>query len=199
VLAVTAPKIGSDANYQIETTMLLALCSCAALHALKFFPLTFRSSKSWITLLVITIAVHLVLNFRITKHVLLTRAVNEQLFREQVTALKPYVDDGGRLLSADYNSTERLRGEIEVEPLIYHLLVRAGAVDPEPLRRDLAAEAFSTVVLYDDFNHFDPDRDIEISRFPPAQMEAIRTHYKLVAHIPGPYVDGLFVYKRGNP
>jgi hypothetical protein len=54
------------------------------------------------------------------------------------------------------------------------------------------------VVLFDDFNHPDPDRDIEISRFPAPQMDEIRKHYKLVAHIPGPYVDGLFVYKRGG-
>ena len=195
VLALTAPKIGSDANYQIETTLLLILCACAALHALEFFPLTFRGSKSWITLLVIPVAVHLVLNIRITKHVVLTRVVQEQVFREQVAALKPFLADGARLLSADYNSTERLRGELEVEPLIYHLLVRGGAVDPEPLRRDIAAEAFSTVVLYDDFDHPDPGRDIEISRLPRSQMEEIHRHYKLVAHIPGPYVDGLFVYK----
>ena len=154
----------------------------------------FQSSRSWITLLQIPLAIHLVENYRITEHELLTRVVNEQMLRTQVAALQPYLADGGRVLSADYNSMARLRGYMEVEGVIYNLLVRARVVNPEPLRRDIAAEAFATVVLYDDVVH--PENlDLEVPNFPPAQIEEIRKHYRVMAHIPGPYLDGVFVYK----
>lgn len=194
VWAITAPKIGSDANYQIEVTAALILCACVTLRSLDFFTLSFQGSKKWITLLQLPLAVYLVQNFRITEHVLLTRVVNEQLFRAQFTALRPYAADGGRLLSTDFDSMTRLRGYMDVEPLIYHLLVRAGKIDPEPLRRDIAAQAFSTIFLYEDVNH--PDNfDLEVSTFPPAQILEIKDHYRLVAHVPGPYLNGVFVYK----
>jgi len=61
VLAVTAPKIGSDSNYQIESTILLILCACMALHSLNFFALLFGGSKTWITLLQIPLMMHVVL------------------------------------------------------------------------------------------------------------------------------------------
>ncbi len=38
VWGITAPKIGSDSNYQIETTVILILCACVVLHALDYFP-----------------------------------------------------------------------------------------------------------------------------------------------------------------
>jgi hypothetical protein len=83
---------------------------------------------------------------------------------------------------------------MEVEPLIYNLLVRARVVDPEPLRVDLQAEAFSTIFLYEDVVH--PENlDPEVSTFPAAQLEEIRKHYRLVGRVPGPYLDGIFVYK----
>jgi hypothetical protein len=119
--------------------------------------------------------------------------VVEQQFRSEIAALKPYVQ--GRLLSADYNASERLRGSMEVETLIYGLLVRAGAVDPEPVRRDIAAQAFSSIVLFDDLSEPDSGGDLEISTLPAAQLSEIRLHYKLAAHIPGPYRDGVFVYE----
>ncbi len=37
VLAVTAPKLGSDSNYQIESTIVLVICASIALDALKTF------------------------------------------------------------------------------------------------------------------------------------------------------------------
>src|SRR5207237_1434882 len=49
----TAAKVGSDTNYQIESTLLLAVCAAVGLHQMKFFELYFEGSKSWITLLLI--------------------------------------------------------------------------------------------------------------------------------------------------
>lgn len=193
IFALTAAKIGSDTNYQIEFTVVLILCACVTLHALDFFPLTFAGSKKWITLLQIPLAVHLVLNLRMTKNLLLERIGVEQAFRAEIAALRPYVDSG-RLLSADYNASIRLRGAMEVEPLIYGLLVRSGVVHPEPLRRDLAAQKFSTILLFEDVDH-PAAADAETSTFPPAQIEEIRKHYKLVARIESPYPSGVFVYK----
>jgi hypothetical protein len=85
-----------------------------------------------------------------------------------------------------------------VEPLIYKLLVAGGAVDPEPVRRDLAASAFSTVLLFEDV-HQEPDKNLEIPTLPAAQIEEIRKHYRLVDHLPGPYLAGVYVYKPVSP
>lgn len=194
VFALTAAKIGSDTNYQIEFTVVLILCVCITLHALDFFPLTFAGSKKWVTLLQIPLAIHLVLNLRMTKNLLLERIGVEQEFRSEITALGPYVDQG-RLLSTDYNASIRLRGAMEVEPLIYGLLVHSGAVDPEPLRRDLAAQKFSTILLFEDVAHPEVAADAEESTLPPSQIEEIRKHYRLVARIESPYPSGVFVYK----
>ncbi|HYL39427.1 MAG TPA: hypothetical protein VEV17_26155 [Bryobacteraceae bacterium] len=194
VLAATAPKIGSDSNYQIEPTFVLILCSCLALHALDFFPLIFRSSKVWITLLQAPVLLHLVLNSRISVPSMLARYAKEKQFRAQVAALRPYFSGGGRVLSAETNALLRLRGRIEVEPLVYKILVRAGRIDPELVRRDIARESFSTIVLYQDLTRPAPV-DIEIPSLPEAQMDEIRRHYRLVKHIPGPYQAGAYVYE----
>jgi 4-amino-4-deoxy-L-arabinose transferase-like glycosyltransferase len=195
VLTVTAAKVGSDLNYQIESTIALILCACVALHALDFFSLSFRGSKAWVTLLQIPLAVHLFVNFRAAGENVLTRISNEQEFRTQVAALRPYLSDGRRLLSTDYNSMARLRGSIEVEPLIYKLLVGAGVVNPEPLRLDLAAEAFATVLLSEDVFHREHEPAAEIATLPALQIAEIQKHYKLEAHVRGPYLNGLYVYK----
>lgn len=194
VFLATAPKIGSDYNYQIESDVLLPLCAAIALDQLGFFPLTFQGSKRWITMLQIPLALHLAVNLRIGGNLLLSRIANEQQFRAQISLLRPYLDGGGRLLSVDYNSMARLRGEIEVEPLIYSELVDAGRIDPEPLRRDIAARKFSTICLWTDLNSPAP-LDEEIANLPAAQIDAIRKNYKRIAHIPGPYLDGLYVYR----
>lgn len=194
VLLLTAAKIGSDTNYQIEFTIVLTLCAVVTLHAVDFFPLTFAGSKRWITLLQIPLAVHLALNFRMTKNLLQERIAVEQQFRSEVAALRPYVG-AGPLLSADYNASIRLQGTMQVEPLIYNMLVNSGVIDPEPVRRDLAAERFATIILFEDLNHPDPTRDAETSTLPPAQLEQIRKHYHLVAHLNSPYPSGVYVYK----
>ncbi|MGI8745638.1 MAG: ArnT family glycosyltransferase [Bryobacteraceae bacterium] len=194
VLAVTAPKVGSDSNYQLETTVLLILSAGMALHSLDFFPRCFRGSKTWITLLQLPLAVHLILNVRIARNILLDRIAREQQFRQQVATLRPFLADGGRVLSTEGNALVRIRGGMEVEPLIYGLLVGAGRIDPEPLRRDLAAEAFSTIILLEDLARpLEPDP--EIATLPQAQRAEIQKHYRLVTHIPGPYLGGIYVYK----
>ena len=194
VLVLTAPKIGSDSNYQVETTVALILCACAALQALDFFALLFRGSKSWVTLLLIPVALHLMLNFRITGPLLIGRFVKERRFRQEVAALRPYLAGNGRAIATDMNAMAHLRGRLEVEPLIYTLLVDAGRIDPSRVRGDIAAGAFSTIVLYQDLSRpFDPDP--ELRSLPEEQLNEIRKHYQLVQHIPGPYLDGVFVYK----
>src|SRR5439155_23861372 len=84
VLGLTASKIGSDSNYQIETAVVLILCACAALHALDFFLLVFSGSKSWITLLLIPVALNMMVNFRIAVPFLIARFARERQFRQQV-------------------------------------------------------------------------------------------------------------------
>ena len=102
------------------------------------------------------------------------------------------------MISTDLNVMARLRGRLDVEPLIYTLMVAGGLVDPEPVRRDLAAGAFSTVLLFEDAHQpRNPDR--EIPTLPPVQIEEIRRHYRLVDHLSGPYVAGVYVYKPITP
>ncbi len=194
VLGLTASKIGSDSNYQIEAAVVLILCACAALHALDFFSLVFSGSKSWITLLLIPVALYMMVNFRIAGPFLIARFARERQFRQQVDALRPYFSDNGRAISTDINGMMHLRGRLEVEPLIYTLLVGAGRIDPAQVRRDIAASAFSTIVLYQDLSQpFDPDP--ELRSLPEEQLNEVRKHYQLVGHIPGPYLNGVFVYK----
>jgi hypothetical protein len=195
VLALTAPKLGSDSNYQIESTIVLVICASIALDALNFFELCFRSSRSWITLLQLPLAIHVVQNFRIMEHVLVTRIVTEQMLSTQVAALRPYSDQGGRLLSSDFNSMARLRGYMEVEPFIYSQLVKSGRVDPEPVRRDIAAEKFATIFLFEDVAHHEHDPDPEVTTFTDRQIREIKQHYRVVAHVAGPYQDGIYVYQ----
>jgi hypothetical protein len=198
VLGLTAPKIGSDSNYQIESTVALILCACVALHELDFFALLFSGSRAWITLLQAPLLIHIIVNLQIEGHILSGRISKEKQLRSQIVALRPYLADGGRVISTDLNVMARLRGRLDVEPLIYTLMVAGGLVDPEPVRRDLAAGAFSTVLLFEDAHQpRNPDR--EIPTLPPVQIEEIRRHYRLVDHLSGPYVAGVYVYKPITP
>ncbi len=195
VFLVSAPKVGSDLNYQLEFTIVLILCASAGLHSLDFFRLSFLRSRAAVTLLQAPLGLFLVVNLCATSLVVLKRVVGEQQSREVVAALRDSLADGGRVLSADYNASVRLRGRLEVEMAFYHLLVESGVVDPEPLRRDLAASAFSTVLLLEDVRTPHAPLDMEISSLPAAQLNEIREHYKLVKHVPGPALDGVYVYK----
>ena len=194
VLAGTAAKIGSDSNYQIEPTVALILCAVTALHSLDFFPLVFRGSRSWVTLLTIPLALHVLLNLRIIGPFLLVRYSTEIQFRREVAALRPYLPAGQRVLGTDMNALAHIAGRLEVEPLIYTLLVDAGRIDGSQVRRDIAARAFSTIVLYQDLSQ--PfSTAAELRSLPYDQLDEVRRHYRLVAHIPGPYLDGVFVYR----
>ena len=72
--------------------------------------------------------------------------------------------------------------------------MEAGRIDPERLRRDLETETFSTVVMYQDMSQ-PTNTEPELPFLPESQMNAIRKHYRLEKHIPGPYQDGVYVYK----
>jgi hypothetical protein len=198
VFVAAAPKIGSDLNYQFEFTVLLILCASLSLNALDFFHLSFLNSRTWVTLMQLPLAVFLVVNDRATGNVLLMRFVNEQQSRSEIAELESSLADGGRVLSADYNAMVRLRGRLDVEMAFYNLLVETGVIDPEPVRRDLAASAFSTVILLQDVGDREGSLGIEISTLPAAQLQEIRRHYRLVKHIPGPALNGVYVYKPFN-
>jgi len=191
----TAPKIGSDTNYQMESTLLLAICAAIGLHQVKFFDLYFERSKSWITLLLIPLALHIAIGYRVSANTLLGRLMHEKLFRAEIEQLKPYVPpSGGLVLCTDFNAMVRLRQRMDVEPFIYTILVSAHVIDPEPVRRDLARGAFSTVILSEDV--FQPERlqGANIGTLPPSQLDEVRRHYRLVRHVPGPFLDA-YVYQ----
>jgi hypothetical protein len=134
------------------------------------------------------------LNFRITGPFLIGRYAKELQFRQEVDALRPYLSGPGRVLGTDINALAHIQGRLEVEPLIYTLLVNAGRIDPSRLQRDITAHAFSTIVLYQDLSQ--PfDTSAELLSLPEAQLAEIRKHYRLVRHISGPYLDGVFAYQ----
>jgi hypothetical protein len=192
----TAPKVGSDTNYQLEISIALVLCATVGLHQLDFLRLHFSGSKNWITLLLLPLGVHVVVGVRAASNIFLARVANEQVFRAEVQALRPYVPaKGGRVLSTDFNAMVRLRERMDVEPLIYGLLVEAGRIDPEPVRRDLARGAFSAVILHQDVFHSSSAGNAEIAALPLAQLDEVRRHYRLAAHVPGPFLDGVYIYQ----
>ena len=123
------------------------------------------------------------------------RVLTEKVTQSQINDLRPHVTStGGLVLSTDYNAMVRLRGRMDVEPLIYQLLVGAKVIDPEPIRRDLERAAFSTVILSEDVQG-QQFNNPEIATLVPSQIEEVRKHYRMVQHIAGPYLDGIYVYK----
>jgi len=198
VFLATAAKVGSDLNYQIESTLLLAICTAIGLHEVDFFRLYFARSKGWITLLLIPLALHIAIGYRVSANTLLARLLHEKLFRAEIEQLKPYVPpSGGLVLCTDFNAMTRLRQRMDVEPFIYNMLVSAHVVNPEPVRRDLARRAFSTVILSEDVFHPEQINDLSIGTLPASQLDEVRKHYRLVRHIPGPFLDA-YVYQPGD-
>jgi hypothetical protein len=197
VFLLTAGKIAADTNYQMETTVLMAVCGAIGLHEVNFFSLLFRGSKAWVTLLLLPVAVHAAVGDRVAVNIAIARWGIEDLFRAEIRDLRPYVDPTeGRVISTDFNAMVRLRGRIEVEPLPHGWLVNAHLVNPEPVRKDLAAGAFSTVILGSNiFESMEPSANLELGSLPLVELEEIRKHYRVVAHIKGPYLDGLYVYR----
>jgi hypothetical protein len=194
VYFLTAPKVGADSNYLIESNLLLIVCACCALSALNFFALFATGSKSWITLLMLPLGLFVVQNLRVSVSALAARIQRESRFADQVTGLRPYLDVKGRVLSADSNSLMRTGRSFEVEPLIYRLLVEAGRIEASPVSRDIENAAFESILLYEDLSKVN-DPDPEIPRLTRDQMDAIRKRYQLVRHVPGPYLEGVFVYQ----
>lgn len=200
VFFATSPKVGSDLNYQIETTVLLIVCACLALHSLNFLPSLFAGSKGWVTLLQLPVAVFLVVNYRVSARDMLVRFSGEQSTRAELAEIRPYFTGPGRVLSADYNALVRVQGRIEFEMLIYKFLVDAGVIDPTPVERDIARGAFSSIVLFQDVERDKTDLPIEISTLPAAQIQEVRQHYRLMKRILGTVADGVYVYQpRGAP
>jgi hypothetical protein len=197
VWLATAPKIGSDLNYQLELNLLLAIGSGCALDRLGFFPACFAGKRTWVTLLQIPLAFHLVLNTSLIARTLAARMFAEPLQRAESAALAPFLEAArGPVLAVSLDALVHARGRIDVEPLIYTLLVEAGVTDPEPVRRDLAARRFGAVVLYENLfaaNSF--RKNSETPSLPAAQLEEIRKNYRLVRHTEGPYLEGDYVYE----
>jgi 4-amino-4-deoxy-L-arabinose transferase-like glycosyltransferase len=190
----SAARIGSDLNYQLEFTAVLIVCSALSLHALDFFALSLSRTRTWVTLLQLPLGVFLLVNYRTTAPLLVSRVAGEMQNRAEVAAIRNTLS-AGPVLSADYNAVVRLRGRLDCEMAFYNLLVSVGAVDPGPLRRDIAAGRFSTIILLEDVRTPHPPLDIEISTLPAAELDEIRKHYALVKRIPAPVLDGMYVYK----
>jgi hypothetical protein len=195
VFIATASKVGSDLNYQLEATILLILCAASALERLRLFPLVLSGNRSPVTLLQTAVVVQIAVNLAITTAVVSSRVVLEPVRREEVAALRPFFETGKRVLSVQLDPMAHLRGRLEVEPLIYTLLVEAGVTDPEPVLRDLSERRFHTVVLYEDVFSAPVRKDREVPTLPAAHLQALRSNYRLVRHIAGPYLNGDYVYE----
>jgi hypothetical protein len=190
----TAPKTGSDLNYQIEMMLALTMCAASALAELDFFPSLFAGRRTWVTLLQVPLLLHVVVNVSLTARVVAERALLEPARSQETAALKPYVDRPGRVLSEHYDSLLEYRGRIEVELFIYSVLVEAGRIDPGLLLHDLSTRQFSTIVLLR--NLFEPaakDDNPEVVHLPAAQLDAIRRNYRMVRRVKGPY--DVYVYE----
>lgn len=197
VFLLTASKYGSDLNYQLESFVLLSIVAACALSSLDFFRLRAAGDRGWVTLLEIPLLFYLALNAALAGRGLLVRVARETDWRKETRALEPYLAEGrGRVLSVELNPLVPTRGEIEVEPLIYTLLVNAGRIDGEPVRRDLEQGRFGTVILYEDLTQeAGGEKSPELPTLPEPHLRAVRERYRLVAHVPGPMVGGVYVYE----
>lgn len=195
-LAITAAKIGSDTNYEIETILALGLCAAWSLDQLSFFPLWIRGAPDWVTLLGLPLLIQILASLSVSVLWMQERWRLEDIRRAETAQLAPYIQDASRrVLSVQIDPLLHLRERIEVEPLIYTLLVEAGVTNPETVRRDLAQRNFSLVILYEDiFAQPDALRDPEIPSLPQDHIDELRKNYRLVRHIPGPYLNGDYLY-----
>ncbi len=193
----TAAKIGSDLNYQVEATVALCLCAACALDGVRFFPRVIAADRGWIPLLQLPLLLFVTLNIALAGKTLLVRVVLEPVKRAEIAALAPFLGGpGDRVICTQMDALVHLHPRLEVETLFYALLVAAGKVDAEPVRRDLADGRFHAVVL---------DRDVfamgrvqdesEMLLLPESELQEIRKHYRLVAHVPGAYLNGDYVYQ----
>ncbi|BDC52824.1 hypothetical protein F183_A51390 [Bryobacterales bacterium F-183] len=198
VLAGTAGKIGSDTNYHIESAALITICTAISLHLLAFHAHVFRGSKAWITLLQLPLLIHVVNNVRIMIPFFQSRVVQEFEMEDYARRLKPYYESGDRpVIAMDFNSLVNSRGKLDVEPLIYTILVNAGRIDPEPMRKDIASGSIPVIMLHQDISK--PDlTDPEIPSLPTPLLNAMRSRYEYSGFVPGPYFGGVYVYRPAN-
>ena len=199
VLAVTAPKVGSDLNYQVEITIAMGLCAAWTLDRCDFFARCLKGDRGWIPLLQLPLVLYLVVNLGASANLLLGRLGAEMVRRAEYAALRPYLEASqGAVLSVQLDPLIQAGRRIEVEPLIYTLLVEAGRIQRERVQQDLETERFGLVILYEDiFAVPGQPRGPELPSLPESQLEQLRRHYRLVRHIPGPFVNGDYVYLPG--
>lgn len=198
VWLLTAAKVGSDLNYQVEMTLLLSLSAAVALDQCGFFTALTANRKTWLTLLQIPLLLHVVLNLTLTFRNVGERALFESVKAREIADLRPYMGaERKHVLGGGYDALMQLRGRIEVETIIYTLLVEAGRVDGSPLLRDLDAGLFDTVVLPMDLAaERVPDWvTAEVNPLPKAHLDVIRRRYRLVKHIDGAYLNGDYIYE----
>lgn len=199
---LTAPKVGSDLNYQIETMLLIAVCAAAALDRLDFFPLLFRQSRVWVTLLNIPLLLHVVLNLVLTVNVLASRIILEPQKAAESGALRPYLH--ASVLTSQFNALAVAGQRIDAHPLMYDLLysmlVNDGRIDVQPLLQDLRLHRFQAIILTQDILKppLASSRDETVS-FPPAVLAEMRANYTLVAHVQDPFFEGDYVYAPRRP
>lgn len=192
---LTAPKIGSDLNYQLEPTLALCLAAAWSLHKLRFLELAARHDPGWVTLLQVPLALHLVLNAGVAVQSSLGRIAREQMAQQQLADLQPWLNaENGPVISVEIDPLLHAGRRLEVEPLIYTLLVRAGVTDPGPVSRALEAGEFSAVLLYEEVGSPGEGANPELPSLPPEQLEIIRRRYRQAAHVPGPLLNGVYVY-----
>jgi hypothetical protein len=194
IWALTAPKIGSDLNYQLEMMLALSMCAGSALDQLDFFSSLFTARRTWVTLLQLPLLLHVALNVTLTARMVAERALLEPFKRSETEALQRYVEKSGPILSVQYDSLVYYRGRMDVEPYIYSLLVQAGITDPAPLLGDILNRRLPAVILSEDiFEAHAPVEDLESLHLPAVDIEALRQKYFIAARIPGPY--GVYVYE----
>ena len=201
VLWLTAPKLGSDLNYQIEVFALLSIACGVALHRLDFFERLFRSDNGWVTLLQIPLLFYLVLNVALSGRTALERFIRNQEFQQESDKLQQRLAHGNRrVLSVEFNPLVAAGLGIEVEPLIYTLCVRDGLVDPAPVLEDLRRGEFSSVILYQDvFSTGQASLEGEMPTLPQDHLDAIRDSYTMAERVDGPLAGGVYVYHPNPP
>ena len=199
---LTAPKIGSDLNYQVEMTMGLAFAAALVLHESGFFDAVIENRKSWLTMLQIPLLLFVGLNLTLTIRTVVERGLLDSLNTKATAELKPYLGPRRtRVLGGSYDTLMQLRGAIEVETLIYTLLVDAGRIDPKPVLHDIEAGRFDTILLPIDLAAAGRPEWLtdEVNPLPQSHLNAIRKHYHLVKHLDGAFLNGDYIYEPNRP
>ncbi len=198
VWLLTAPKIGSDLNYQVEMTTGLAFAAALVLHQSGFFEALIENRRSWLTMLQMPLLLFVGLNLTLTVRTVVERSLLDSLNTKATAELRPYLGpQRSRVLGGSYDTLMQLRGAIEVETLIYTLLVDAGRIDPRPVLNDIEAGRFDTILLPIDLAAAEPPEWLndEVNPLPKSHLNAIRKHYHLVKHLDGAFLNGDYIYE----